>query len=110
MVDRKLAQLQSLADLRFEREQRALADLAARENSLKAQFDGLPKGEFPLDGAAPMQLMHRADILWRKHLDQEQRNLQMQIARIRADREVTRAAAIKAFGQKQVIKTLSKQP
>lgn len=100
----KLAELERLTQVMFEREQAAFRPLLAEEARLRAALVRLSDQSWAVKTDAPGAAMQRigADVAWRQWSGQARHQLNEELARLRVRKEARIGALRTAFGKRRV--------
>lgn len=107
-----LRQLKNLSELKYQHSQQALSGLLARENAIRSELIRLRALTHETQTQPPEQAQMRmigGDVIWLKWLGQAQQKLNMELARILAQKEVLMAQHRQAHGRKMVAERLADQ-
>lgn len=111
MKDRDLKMLEHLARLEYQARQRAAQALAAQEARLRlalARIDAARREDTAVDEDLARQRIG-ADLAWQALQDNRGRALQIELARVMAQREPVLEALRRSFGREQVVRALADQ-
>ncbi len=106
----KMEQLKRLTGMVYRLRQSELQALRAEETRLRAALTEIEENRratAAADRADPVRQSLGADILWQGWLDAQQRDLNMELARLRARQEPVEHRLRKAFGRDQVAQALA---
>ncbi|MCM2561903.1 hypothetical protein M8756_07065 [Lutimaribacter sp. EGI FJ00015] len=107
----KADQIARLTSVMFRRRQAELQALHVEENRLRDAMAALDENRVQTklaDCANPVRQSLGADVLWQGWLDTQQRELSMELARLRAAKETLLHSLKKALGRQQVAEHLQK--
>lgn len=109
----KFEDLKDLSDLRYQQEQRVLKTLISRENALRAELEKLDSHDLTArsvefsEATGPRSL--GADIVWMKWLAKSRSALNVELARILAQKEQHLSQVRHAYGKVLVSEALSQR-
>jgi len=105
-----LDQLKNLSRLKFQHSERDLSSILARENELRTELDRLRSLARETLTDSPEHMQTRAigaDVIWMKWLGQTQRQLNVILAQVLAQKEVLMEKHRRAHGRKAVAERLA---
>lgn len=107
-----LEQLKTLSELKYQHSQQELSGLLARENTLRSELTRLRTLTHDTQSQPPEQAQMRmigGDVIWLKWLGQAQRNLNIELAQVLAQKEALMERHRRAHGRKMVAERLADQ-
>ncbi|MEO1733404.1 MAG: hypothetical protein AAFR45_07210 [Pseudomonadota bacterium] len=107
----KTAQIQALTELKYRQSEIALADLRAREEKLRSELARLRAMTLETQSQTPEHAEIRAigaDIIWLKWVGQAQRQLNIELAQVLAQKEGLLRQHRQAHGKKLVADELAR--
>ena len=107
-----LKHLQTLSEMKYQHSQKALSDLINRENELRRELERMRALLQKTQAQDPEDAQLRAvggDIIWLKWLGRVQKELNMSLAGVLAQKEALLAGHRRATGRKIVTEGLSQQ-